>query len=460
MASTSLSKSGQAGNQKKMTCSVWFKPSGASGSENNLLYWKTDGSNFFKIKVPQGDDKMDINNQAGSSNLAGIAAMTFGDINAWYHLVVKIDTSQAVEADRFRAYVNGDEITEWTSRTYPSQDTDLLFNKTSSTNYIGSDGSGDYFDGYMAQFVWVDGTAYAPTTFGSTDATTGEWKPKSDGEIRSAVTFGTNGFLLNFSNASYLGYDYQTSDRSGTTNDYTVSGSGYKTLDNPSDNQPTLNRQVFKVGMSYSFSNANQGLSFSNADWALIPGTIGPGDSGKWYFEAKQTSLTSYAHMGFLTSANLNAGGFEGYFGQEGGNEPAYGYGQDGKIYYSTTSANGQSTSADWDTFTSGDIIMCALDLDNNFIYFGKNGTWGNSGDPTSGSTGTGGFAIANPSGSLWLPAVAGYQCTWQTNFGAGYFDAAAVASGNSDDGGLGTFEYDVPAGYRTICTKNIKTYG
>ena len=79
---------------------------------------------------------------------------------------------------------------------------------------------------------------------------------------------------------------------------------------------------------------------------------------------------------------------------------------------------------------------------------------------PTSGSTGTGGFAIANPSGSLWLPAVAGYQCTWQTNFGAGYFDAAAVASGNSDDGGLGTFEYDVPAGYRTICTKNIKTYG
>ena len=103
---------------------------------------------------------------------------------------------------------------------------------------------------------------------------------------------------------------------------------------------------------------------------------------------------------------------------------------------------------------------MCALDLDNNFIYFGKNGTWGNSGDTTSGATGTGGYAVANPSGSLWLPGVAGYNCTWQMNFGAGYFDSSVVASGNSDDGGLGTFEYDVPAGYRTICTKNIKTYG
>ena len=164
--------------------------------------------------------------------------------------------------------------------------------------------------------------------------------------------------------------------------------------------------------------------------------------------------------MGFLTAANLNAGGFEGYFGQEGGNEPAYGYGQDGKIYYSTTSANGQSTSADWATFTSGDICMCALDLDNNFIYFGKNGTWGNSGDPTSGATGTGGQAVDNPTGSLWLPGVAGYNVTWLVNFGNGYFDTTQVASANSDDGGLGTFEYDVPTGYRTICTKNIKTYG
>ena len=161
-----------------------------------------------------------------------------------------------------------------------------------------------------------------------------------------------------------------------------------------------------------------------------------------------------------MTSDFANFGGFEGYFGQEAGNVPSYGYGQDGKIYYSNTSTSGVSSSADWETYTSGDICMCALDLDNNFVYFGKNGTWGNSGDPTSGATGTGGYAIENPSGSLWVAGVAAYNATWQTNFGNGYFGTTAVSSGNADDGGLGTFEYDVPTGYRMICSKNIKTYG
>ena len=365
-------------------------------------------------------------------------------------------------------YINGKDVRTdyggYTTETYVAQDT-VSTALAASSAYTQkwaryADTSTYYFDGYMAQCIFVDGEAYQASTFGSTDATTGEWKPKSDGEIRSAVTFGDQGSLLPFSDGSNLGYDYQTSGRS-TTNDFTVSGSGYKTSDNPSNNQPTLNQQVYKPsGPSYSYSQANQGLSFGGSDWASVPGTIGPGDSGKWYFEAKVASLTNYAQVGFMTAAFANYKGYEGYFGASAGNIPAYGYGQDGKIYYSTTSANGQNTSADWATFGGDDICMCALDLDNNFVYFGKNGTWGNSGDPTSGSTGTGGQAVDNPTGSLWLPAVAGYNVTWLVNFGNGYFDTTQVASPNSDDGGLGTFEYDVPAGYRTICTKNIKTYG
>ena len=457
------------GDGKKATISMWIKPSYINFSSG------TDG--LFEIRDPSITASFDLAIDNGKIWFAVLQGSWIGslipnfephDWNAWMHIVCVYDSAQSTDNQRMIMYINGKDVRTdyggYSTETYVAQDTasTALAASSSYTQKWAryADTSTYYFDGYMAQCIFVDGEAYQASTFGSTDATTGEWKPKSDGEIRSAVTFGDQGSLLNFSNGSNLGYDYQTSGRS-TTNDFTVSGSGYKTLDNPSDNQPTLNQQVYKPsGPTYSFSNANQGLSFSGSDWATIPGTIGPGDSGKWYFEAKQTSLTNYAHMGFLTAANLNAGGFEGYFGQEGGNQPAYGYGQDGKIYYSTTSTNGVSSDADWATFTSGDICMCALDLDNNFIYFGKNGTWGNSGDPTSGATGTGGYAIDNPSGSLWLPGVAGYNATWQTNFGAGYFDAAAVASGESDDGGLGTFEYDVPAGYRTICTKNIKTYG
>ena len=447
-----------ATNNKIFTLSFWTKRTtagdGGLGSYSRIL---SAGSDYY-IRFENSDQ---LKAEMHSSGAAYKTNMLFQDNSAWYHIVWQVDTSQAVAGDRVTAWVNGVEVTSWAESSAPSQDHNMDFNKNGTTQYWGSDASaGQWYNGYFAQICMIDGTTYAAAVFGSTDATTGEWKPKSDGEIRSAVNFGNNGYLLSFENASNPGYDYQTSDRSGTTNDFSKSGNGYKTADNPSDNQPLINNWAFKVGMSYSFTNALQSVAFSTSDWASLPTTLGPGDSGKWYFEAKQSSLSNYAQVGFMTSDFANFGGFEGYFGQEAGNVPSYGYGQDGKIYYSNTSTSGVSSSADWETYTSGDICMCALDLDNNFVYFGKNGTWGNSGDPTSGATGTGGYAIENPSGSLWVAGVAAYNATWQTNFGNGYFGTTAVSSGNADDGGLGTFEYDVPTGYRMICSKNIKTYG
>ena len=102
---------------------------------------------------------------------------------------------------------------------------------------------------------------------------------------------------------------------------------------------------------------------------------------------------------------------------------------------------------------------MCALDLTNNKIYFGKNGTWLNSGDPTSGASGTGGYSVTanktyftitsdNTSGSD--------QQTYQFNFGNGYFGTTAVSSAQNPSDGIGVFEYSVPSGYKALCTKSL----
>ena len=118
------------------------------------------------------------------------------------------------------------------------------------------------------------------------------------------------------------------------------------------------------------------------------------------------------------------------------------------------------------DSYTTGDIIGIALDLDNNKIYFSKNGTWQNSGDPTSGATGTGAISITDPasttSGNYFATVADGsstYNATFKANFGNGYFGTTPVASAGSNGNGA-IFEYDVPTGYYALNTKNINTYG
>ena len=116
----------------------------------------------------------------------------------------------------------------------------------------------------------------------------------------------------------------------------------------------------------------------------------------------------------------------------------------------------------------SGDIVQIAADLDNSKLYFGINGTWVQSGDPTSGATGTGAVSLTSYTGTpavgdiWWFPLFHSYDTTSSSNFnfGNGYFGTTAVTSANADDAGIGAMEYDVPAGYYCLCTKNIKAYG
>jgi hypothetical protein len=102
--------------------------------------------------------------------------------------------------------------------------------------------------------------------------------------------------------------------------------------------------------------------------------------------------------------------------------------------------------------------MMIAVDMDNKFAYFGADGVWAKNGDPTSGSSGTGGLDISSdfPSGTPLFFGISNYNSVANVNFGEGFFGTTAVASAQNPDDGIGVFEYDVPAGYRSLCTKSI----
>ena len=113
-------------------------------------------------------------------------------------------------------------------------------------------------------------------------------------------------------------------------------------------------------------------------------------------------------------------------------------------------------------TYTTGDIVSCAIDITNGFMYWAVNGTWVNSGDPTSGATGTGGYAISNiATGGLYLFGVGGDGATsWNMNFGNGYFGTTAISTaGTSSSGDDSIWEYDCPTGYYGLNTNNLGSY-
>ena len=184
--------------------------------------------------------------------------------------------------------------------------------------------------------------------------------------------------------------------------------------------------------------------------------------AGKWYWEVEMDSTSG-------TLANIQAyGGVCGI--QPTSTSAAAASKSDGYVYFMSSAAignNGSETAAWGTTFSTGDILGIALDITNSKIYFARNGTWMNSGDPTSGATGTGAaYTIsATPSSGNYFPvfgkgSTSSYTRQMKTNFGNGYFGTTAVTSANADDAGIGAMEYDVPAGYYCLCTKNIKEYG
>jgi hypothetical protein len=450
---TYLSKSvSTLGSRRKWGYSLWVKRSKITDTESILMGYE-DANNYTKCQF-NGSDYIAFSNVYGGSSTGNkISSAKYKDTHGWYHIYLIWNTLDPASADdRMQIWVNGSRVTEFSTSENPGATTESAWNANPTTHYIGANdaGSNHLWNGYMAQVCSTDGTAPAVTVFGSEDATTGEWKPKSDGEIRSGVTFGTNGFLLTFENASQLGYDYQTADRSGTTFDYTKNGDGFKSQTNPSNLFSTGETASYQAS-GFTWYTGNTKMLNSTGAWETVWWNMAP-TKGKWYLEAKLITIGGGAFMGIADVDEI---------AQEYNGDFSLGVG----TYQYAVKTNGQKRNNDVDSafgnsFTSGDIMSIAMDLDNQKIYFGKNGTWEDSGDPTSGATGTG-SAFDLESGLPYSPAFSSLSSAhWAINTGEGWFGGTQISSANSDGAGLGQMEYSVPSGYYTMCTKNLKTYG
>ena len=432
-----------AGNRKTWTWSGWVKRC-TLGAQQDLLSVSSGSSAYHLWYIDSNDGVTHNYNGTYVSS-----APKFRDVSAWYHFVCAVDTTQSTAADRVKMYVNGSQITSFDAAGYPSQDADLSINN--NVRHDISNGGAHfsnnfYLDGYMAEVVFIDGQQLTPSSFGETDSTTGIWKPKKIGLFTSA---GDNSFYLDFKDSSTLG-----NDASGLNNDFTVNNltSIDQSTDTCVENFATLNSlDNYYFGGTFSEGNLKV-LSVSSVE-SYITGTIGL-STGKWYWEIKITSSGSGRDFVGIVDKVAETSSFSAYSGNSNAIS-YYGYTGDSK-------AGSTTTNSSWGaTFGTGDTIGVAMDLDNNKIYFSKNGTFQNSGDPTSGSTGTGALAIpTSPVSGFYFPQFANIHntaSTYEANFGN---PPHTISSGNSDANGFGNFEYAVPSGYYALNTSNLNTYG
>ena len=441
-------------NADKFTLSVGVKRCSLTTNAYHYIASFDGGSNPREhIRFNDGTDQLTWYFRDGSGTASDLTTnRLFRDVSAWYHILCVYDSTQGTNSNRQKIYVNGVQETSFSSSGYVAQNTDSNLNTNSNNIKIGvlgvsspeEDNSAGFFDGYMAEYVFIDGSALAPDQFGEFDEDSGIWKPINV----SGLTFGDNGFYLEFkqagtgTNASGMG-----ADTSGNTNHFAVNNltAVDQSTDTCTNNFATLNplsvspAGTLTEGSTKILGNSSSESGNVNCTFAMT--------SGKWWFEAKVVGdQGSYPRLG-AAPAELLGRLLNGNGGMAGQQAIGFQYESNGNKVVNTSSA-GYGAS-----FGANDIIGCALDLDNKNVYYYKNGAIQNSGTAlASGSThfGTGKYTMIS---CAVYPSGQGFSF----NFGN---PAYAISSGNADANGYGNFEYAVPSGYFALCTKNLAEYG
>jgi hypothetical protein len=415
---------GSASNRKTFTFSTWVKRSALGG--NKALFsaqaWPT--TPWFQIQFE--DNKLKVGVYDTTYEILLVTTPVYRDVSAWYHVVVAVDTTQATSSNRVKLYVNAVQVTSFDNEIYPSLNFDTAVNNTVA-HYIGDHPVlGYYYDGYMSETVLIDGSQLTPTDFGEFDEDSGIWKPIDV----SGLTFGTNGFYLDFEDSAALGDDV-----SGNGNDFTVNNLTAidQTTDTPTNNFATGN--ILSPYANRTITDGSLTITSTTTQWTNICSTIGV-SSGKWWIELKHTA-GSYGGLGIVSpfpqTENNVIGDFSAPVIQQIGYIAASG---DKKINNSTSSYG-----STW--VGTGDIVNMSLNLDDNELKFYKNGTVQNSGT-----------AIAISSGYTYFVGTSNYNSSGSSfNFGNPAF---SISSGNADANGYGNFEYAPPAGFLALCTANL----
>jgi hypothetical protein len=361
------------GSDVTWTFSTWVKR-GQLGVQQTILSTITNSGtgNFIGFL---SDDTFSAFRLGATYQYRMITTQVFRDPSAWYHILEVYDSTQATASDRVKIYINGVQVTAFTTATYPALNVSAIgMNKTLEHRISRMYSGATYLDGYLTETYMVDGQALTPSDFGETDTTTGVWKPKA-----YTGTYGTNGFYLNFSDIATtsgsnagLGKDFSGNGNYWTTNNISVTaGTTYDAMtDSPTNTSATVGNYAVlnPVETNYgtiSQGNLNASLAVTGTTGKQARGTFLLPSSGKYYYEVTPSALGVAAQIGIAKFTSATNGG--------NGTTPAFSAG-DIYLYLSNgQKQNGVTISSYGASFTTSDVIGVALDVDNGTIAFYKN---------------------------------------------------------------------------------------
>lgn len=399
------------GNQKTWTWSGWVKR-GALGTRQFITMSgvNPNPSQVWQVEF-NANDKLEFYNS--TINFYRTSTRVFRDPAAPLHLVFCADTNNATAQNRFRCWINGEEITAWDVNSTISLGYDFAYNGA----YLHGIGAytyspSNYLDGYLSEINFIDGQALGPESFGQVNTETGQWIPK-----KYTGSYGTNGFYLPFNDGTNP--TELTKDRSGNSNNWTATnisltaGSTYDWMeDTPTNNYAVLNPLANFGYANTIVSNGNLQVTSATAQTAFVAASLGLPTSGKIYIESQYTNAYSAGTIifGILNGYSLN---FQVYV-QRGATNGIY---------------NGAGTQLLNLTINAGDIVGFACDVDAGTVAIYVNNSLRYT---------MGGLALA---GSPFAVTLSG------TNIVVPNF-------------GQRPFVYSPPAGFKALCTKKLQEPG
>ena len=420
----------------KWTWSGWFKRSTVPGGGQLLAYSFTSSPDGREAGPDlRSDGTLRMRNWHGDAQKGNIHTnRVFRDVSAWYNLQLVYDSANATAGNRMRMYLNGTEITSFSTDANPDEDQASTFNSAIEHSIGSYRNSSNFFDGYMAEIVFIDGQALTPSSFGefSEDSPT-IWMPKDP----SGLTFGDNGYWLDFENSAALGNDV-----SGNDNDFTVGNlaAADQATDTPTNNFATMN----PLAGNGTYTEGNLIVTGGNN----VVSTFGV-NAGRWYCECKITLASGalYPLIGIADSGNIFATD-PGASGYPGSHTPSYGIFGNGSLYANGSNEGDQGFS----DFADNDIIGMYLDLDSGT----KTIKWHVNGTEVATDN------ITAPDNAYVFGHYTGGESTvvGKWNFGN---PTSALSSANSDPNGYGSFEYSTSESsidYYALCTKNLAEHG
>jgi hypothetical protein len=416
-----------AGNRKTWTWAGWAKRSGLG----RYAFFSAGSTTAASFGIEfDSSNCLWAYNYTSAFDWQLVTTPVYRDASAWYHIVISVDTTQGTAANRVRVYVNGVQVTAFSTATYPSSNSDTYVN-TAAIHTLGCYQNQSLFANlYLADIHFIDGQALDPTSFGEFDAN-GIWQP-----IEYTGTYGTNGFHLDFSDnstAAGLGTDTSGNGNTWSVNNISVTaGAGNDSLvDVPTNGAQTDTGVGGEVRGNYCTFNPLRNVIYpatvsnGNLELSVVSGYLtGAGTlavtTGKWYWEMtllqRDTSSPNYQWTGVVRSDNYTSAAERIFTGTDPAGVQYWG--DTGKL--NNTQAYGAS-------FTTNDIIGAAFDVSAGSITFYKNGV----------SQGASTFNLV-PNASYYPSAGGGVDFKWAANFGQR------------------PFAYTAPSGFKALCTANL----